>query len=84
MQFPTVWINGTWGTMTPPPQVSGMLRTDEQLNKVMQWAKTYLPPTHPLAQKGWKRMPGGMHTLPRGEGADPAVYVDSSDEEEGA
>jgi hypothetical protein len=27
-------------------------------------------------------MPGGMHTLPQGEGAEPAAYVDSSDEED--
>jgi hypothetical protein len=26
-------------------------------------------------------MPAGMHTLPQGEGAEPAAYVDSSDEE---
>jgi hypothetical protein len=82
MTFPTCWVNGTWGTMTPPPQISGMLREEEHFNKVLAYAKKYLPATHPLAQKGWKRMPGGMHTLPQGEGAEPAAYVDSSDEED--
>ena len=54
---------------------------DRGVFAALRYAKTNLPATHPLAQKGWKRMPGGMHTLPRGEGADPAVYADSSDEE---
>ena len=26
--FPTCWVNGTWGTMTPPPQITGMLREE--------------------------------------------------------
>ena len=69
-------------TLTPPPQVSGMLRNPVHFNRVLAYAKKYLPPTHPLAAKGWKRMPAGMHTLPQGEGADPAKYVDSSDEED--
>ena len=66
MTFPTCWINGRWGTMTPPPQITGMLREDKHFNAVLAYAKTYLPPAHPLAAMGWKRMPGGMHTLPRG------------------
>jgi hypothetical protein len=80
--FPTVWVNGTWGTMTPPPQRTGMLRDTAHFNRVLAYAKKYLPPTHPLAAKGWKCMPAGMHTLPQGEGAEPAAYVDSSDEED--
>ena len=82
MTFPTLWVNGTWGTLTPPGQVSGMLREPVHFNAALAYAKKFLPPAHPLAQKGWKRMPGGMHTLPLGEGAEPAAYVDSSDEED--
>mmetsp|Transcript_19620 Transcript_19620/g.49002 ORF Transcript_19620/g.49002 Transcript_19620/m.49002 type:complete len:348 (-) Transcript_19620:89-1132(-) len=76
--FATCWINGMFGTMTTPPQVRGMMRDAKHFNAVLAYAKEFLPHSHPLAAKGWKRLPPGVHTLP----AHVAVPAgDSSDEE---
>mmetsp|Transcript_15881 Transcript_15881/g.23900 ORF Transcript_15881/g.23900 Transcript_15881/m.23900 type:complete len:302 (-) Transcript_15881:168-1073(-) len=62
--FATCWINGKFGTMTPPPQVKGMLRKKKHFDSVLAYAKKFLPHTHPLAVKGWKQLPEGIHSLP--------------------
>jgi hypothetical protein len=61
--FPTVHINGLFGTPTIPQMVSGMLKDPEQLNAVVQYVKTYIPSDHPLYKKGWSDLPAYSYTL---------------------
>jgi len=76
--FATCWINGKFGTMTTPPQMQGMLRKEKHFNRVLAYAKKFLPDTHLLALKGWKSLPDGVHTLP----SHVAVPADTSDDED--
>jgi len=77
LMFATCWINGKFGTMTPPPQTKGMLRKAKHFSRVLEYAKECLPSTHPLAAKGWKSLPYGVHTLP----SNIAVPANSSDDD---
>lgn len=79
IQFATCWINGKYGTMTPPPQINGLLRKKKHFDRVLAYAKKFLPDTHPLAVKGWKNLADGVHTLPNSV-AVPAESSDDNDE----
>jgi hypothetical protein len=63
LEFCTNHGNGMFGTLTHPPMVCGMMREVRHFNRVLAYAKAHLPATHPLAKKGWKRLPSGVHTL---------------------
>jgi hypothetical protein len=63
LEFCTNHGNGMFGTLTHPPMVCGMMREVRHFNRVLAYAKAHLPATHPLARKGWKLLPSGVHTL---------------------
>ena len=64
IEFNTCWGNGMYGTLKIPHMKRGMLKERQHLNKVLAYVKTHLPAAHPLALKGWKRLPAGVDTLP--------------------
>ena len=63
VEFVTCYGNGMYGTLEKPHQYEGMLLESKHFNSVLAYAKKYLPPYHTLAKKGWKELPGGVHTM---------------------
>jgi hypothetical protein len=63
--FPTVHVNGLFGTVQPPAQFSGMLKDQANVNKLVAYIKGAIPDSHPLVAKGWRALPPGVTTLPK-------------------
>ena len=64
IEFNTVHINGLFGTPTPPHAASGMIKTNDTIEKVLKYVRTFTPTTHKLVEKGWTALPVGQWELP--------------------
>lgn len=64
VQFPTVKINGIFGTFDYPPMSRGMLKKQKHRVALIVYVKSVLPDAHPLSRKGWRELPPGACTLP--------------------
>eukprot|EP00966_Prymnesium_polylepis_P142073 3281144-Prymnesium_polylepis.1 len=64
VQFPTVKVNGIFGTFDYPPMSRGMLMKQKHCAALIAYVKSVLPDAHPLSHKGWRELPPGACTLP--------------------
>jgi hypothetical protein len=64
IQFPTVKVNGIFGTFDYPAMSCGMLKKQKHRDALIAYVKTVLPDAHPLSRKGWRELPPGVCTLP--------------------
>jgi hypothetical protein len=52
VQFPTVKINGIFGTFDYPPMSRGVLKEQKNRDALIAYVKSVLPDAHPLSRKG--------------------------------
>jgi hypothetical protein len=64
--FETARINGIYGHLTGPHQVSGHLSKPSNMNALRTYVRMILPDLpfqHPLVAKGWHQLPPDVHAL---------------------
>ena len=63
IEFPTVKVNGIFGTLDYPLMSKGMLKKQATRTALVEYVKRKLPDAHPLVRKGYRNLPAGYDTL---------------------
>lgn len=64
LKIETCFINGVFGYVTPPHQITGLLKHIDFKRKVIKYARENLPRGHHLIKQGWADLPADVEALP--------------------
>mmetsp|Transcript_9794 Transcript_9794/g.25279 ORF Transcript_9794/g.25279 Transcript_9794/m.25279 type:complete len:329 (-) Transcript_9794:423-1409(-) len=59
----TAWINGATGNIIGPHLTKGYLKKTDNMDKLIDYARSIVPEGHPLVAKGWCSLPANQYEV---------------------